>query len=129
MTERELQPAVDEARSKHKIPGVSVALHADGATSFASSGVTNVTSGVEMTADTIMHIGSITKIFNATLLMQLVDEGKLALERRVIEYLPGFKLGDAEAARTVTVEQLVNHTSGIGGNLLPDAGHDGETIE
>jgi CubicO group peptidase (beta-lactamase class C family) len=124
-----LQRTVDAVREKHKVPGVSVALYAGGEVSLAASGVGNVTSGVEMTTDTIMHIGSITKIFNATLLMQLVDEGSVSLERPVIEYLPDFKLGDAEAARTITVEQLVNHTSGIGGNLLPDAGHDGETIE
>jgi len=128
MNDNRLQRAVEEARERHRVPGVSVAFYADGAVSLACCGVTNVGSGVDMTADTIMHIGSITKLFNATLLMQLVDEGKVSLERPVVEYLPEFRVGDPEATRTVTVEQLVNHTSGIGGNLLPDAGHDEETI-
>jgi CubicO group peptidase (beta-lactamase class C family) len=76
-----------------------------------------------------MHIGSITKIFNATLVMQLVDEHIIRLERPVIEYLPDLKLGDRSALEAITVEQLINHTSGIDANLLPDAGHDQETIE
>jgi CubicO group peptidase (beta-lactamase class C family) len=108
---------------------MSVAIVADGELRLASTGITNVTTGVEMTTNTIAHIGSITKIFNATLVMQLVDEGKLALERPVIEYLPEFRLGDADAARSISVEQLLNHTSGIDANLLPDSGHDNETIE
>jgi len=124
----ELQAAVDTARTKHGVPGVSVALYADGVLDLAASGIANVTSGVAMTTDTLMHVGSITKVMNCTLLMQLVDEGRVALERPVVEYLPGFRLGDAEATRAITIEMLVNHTSGIDGDLLPDDGHDGETI-
>jgi len=82
-----------------------------------------------MTVDAILHIGSITKIFNATLLMQLVEEGRISLDKPAIEYLPDLRLGDVEALHAITVEQLVNHTSGIDANLLPDAGHDEETIE
>ena len=98
-----LQQSLEAARAEHRIPGMSVAIVADGELRLASTGITNVTTGVEMTTNTIAHIGSITKIFNATLVMQLVDEGKLALERPVIEYLPEFRLGDADAARSISV--------------------------
>jgi CubicO group peptidase (beta-lactamase class C family) len=125
---RELQGTLDELREQHKVPGASVAFF-DGEAVLAASGVTNVTTGVEATTDTLMHVGSITKLMNATLAMQLVDEGLLALERPVIDYLPDLRLGDAEAARIITVEQLLNHTSGIDANLLPDSGHDNETLE
>jgi CubicO group peptidase (beta-lactamase class C family) len=108
---------------------LSAALYLDDAVVAASCGVTNVVSGVQMTTDAIMHIGSITKIFNATLLMQLVDAGVVSLARPVIEYLPELRLRDRKALRKITVEQLVNHTSGIDGNLLPDAGHDEETLD
>jgi len=124
----ELQAAVDTARTKHGVPGVSAALYADGVLDVAASGIANVASGVPMTTDTLMHVGSITKVMNCTLLMQFVDEGRIALERPVVEYLPDFRLGDTEATRAITVEMLVNHTSGIDGDLLPDDGHDGETI-
>src|ERR1700724_3363865 len=123
MDSRELQAAVDAARREHDVPGVSAALYADGSVTLAASGVANVTSGVESTTDTLMHIGSITKVINATLLMQLVDEGSVDLERPVLDYLPDFRVRDVNATRAIDVEMLVNHTSGIDGDLLPDAGH------
>ena len=123
-----LKAAVDSVRKKHKVPGISTAFFADGQLVVASSGVTNVATGIDATPDAIMHIGSITKIFTATLAMQLVDEGKLALERPVIDYLPDFHVADPVATRTITVGELLNHTSGIDANLLPDDGHDQETI-
>jgi CubicO group peptidase (beta-lactamase class C family) len=76
-----------------------------------------------------MHIGSITKIFTTTLVMQLVDDGKVALDRPVIEFMPDFRVADPEATRTITVGELLDHSSGIDANLLPDVGHDKETIE
>jgi CubicO group peptidase (beta-lactamase class C family) len=124
----ELQAAVDAARAKHGVPGVSVAFFADDVLDLAASGTANLTTSVPLTTDAIMHIGSITKVLNCTLLMQLVDEGRVELEWPLLDYFPEFRVGDAEATRTITVEMLVNHTSGIDGDLLPDAGHDGETI-
>jgi CubicO group peptidase (beta-lactamase class C family) len=128
MDARELQAAVDAARREHNVPGVSAAFYADGTVTLAASGLNNVTTGVETTPDTLMHIGSITKVINATLLLQLIDDGKVELDRAVIDYLPEFRVRDAAATKTITVEMLVNHTSGIDGDLLPDAGHDRETI-
>jgi CubicO group peptidase (beta-lactamase class C family) len=125
---RDLQATVDAVRAKYKIPGISVAFHADGRTELAACGVTNVTTGVEMTLETIMHIGSITKLFTASLLMQLVDERKVSLGRPVVEYLPEFRVADAAATRSITVRQLVDHTSGIDGDMIAESGHDDETI-
>jgi len=125
----ELQHAVDVARQKHNVPGISAAFCSGDQVILATSGVTNIATGVEMTTDTIMHIGSITKVITATLVLQLVDQGKLTLERPVIYYMPSFRVGDPEATRTITVGELLNHTSGIDANLLPDVGHDQETIQ
>jgi len=67
----------------YKVPGASAALFTDGEWQVASAGVTNVTTGVDVTPETIMHIGSITKVLNTTLVMQLVDEGRVQLEAPV----------------------------------------------
>jgi len=128
MNAHELQEAVDAARTKHNVPGVSAAFYADGNLSLAAAGISNTSTGVEMTTDTIAHVGSITKLMNATILMQLVDQGLVVLDHLVIEYLPEFRVKDPEATRAITVEMLVNHTAGMGANLLPDLGHDLETI-
>jgi CubicO group peptidase (beta-lactamase class C family) len=124
-----LQAALDEACRKHCVPGASAAILDGGHVHLAASGVANVTTGLEVTHDTLMHIGSITKVINATLLMQIVEAGTVSLDDPVIDSLATFRVRDPEATRAITVEMLVNHTSGIDGDLLPDLGHDAETIE
>jgi CubicO group peptidase (beta-lactamase class C family) len=52
--------------------------------------------GVEVTPDSLFQIGSITKVWTATLVLQLVDEGRLDLDEPVAEVLPGFRVADAE---------------------------------
>ncbi len=70
-----LKERLESAIDTHKVAGAAAAVFADGEFATASAGLTNLFSGVEMSDDTVMHIGSITKVFNATLVMQLVDEG------------------------------------------------------
>lgn len=114
---------------KHNVPGASAAVFRDGQWEIAAGGVANVVTGVAVTADTLMHIGSITKVLNATLVMQLVDEGKVDLKVPLKRYLPDFRVADREATRRITVEMLLNHTSGIDGEYFPHAGPDAERIE
>ena len=121
--------AVDAARRKHDVPGVNVAFYADGEIALTASGIANVSTDVEMTTDTIAHVGSITKLINATVVMQLVDRGLISLEAPVTRYLPEFRLENSDDASAITIEMLLNHTSGLGANLLPDMGHDLETLE
>jgi CubicO group peptidase (beta-lactamase class C family) len=114
---------------KHKVPGASAAVFRAGQWELASAGMTNVTTGVDVTAETVMHIGSITKVLNATLVMQLVDEGRVELAAPLKRYLPDFQLADRDAAASITVEMLLNHTCGIDGEFFPDAGPDADRIE
>jgi len=59
------------ALSDTGVPGASVAILHEGKVTTAVAGITNVTTGVEMTSETVMLIGSIAKILHATLVMQL----------------------------------------------------------
>lgn len=78
-------------------------------------GMANLELGVRVTPEHVFRIGSTTKLFTATAIMLLVDEGKLALDAPIARYLP-----DAPAQwAKVTVEHLLTHTSGI-----PDASMD-----
>ncbi len=66
--------------------------------------------------NTLFNIGSISKVYCATALMLLVDEGKIELDKPVITYLPEFTMAD-ERYKRITVRMLLNHTSGLpGGN-------------
>ncbi len=127
--EDELRVLLEEGLRRHQVPGASVAVFDAGELMTAAAGVVNVKTGVELTPDAVMHIGSITKIVNATLMMQLVDEGKVDLDEPVVRYLPDLRLKDGEALAQITVKMLLNHTSGIDGEWLPFRDHDEETIE
>ena len=109
----DLQVRLEASLEKHNVAGASVAIWQNNQLSTAAAGVTNVTTGVPITTDTIMHIGSISKILNTTLIMQLVDEGLVDLDKPLKTYLPDFTLEDKNAAEKITVKMLLNHTNGI----------------
>jgi CubicO group peptidase (beta-lactamase class C family) len=125
----ELQRALQDSLARHNVAGASVAVFYDGETTAAAAGLINVNTGVEFTADTLVQLGSITKVFTTTLVMQLVDEGIVDLDEPVLRYLPQLRLKDRDALERITVKMLLNHTAGIDGDLMPDQGHDEETIE
>lgn len=127
--QQELQESLNRAMVRHHVPGASVVVFHEGQIFTAAAGIANRNTGVEVTAETVMHIGSITKVLNATLVMQLVDDGLVALDQPVRHCLPELRLLDRDALERITVEMLLNHTAGIDGDMLPNAGHDEETIE
>jgi CubicO group peptidase (beta-lactamase class C family) len=63
---------------------------------------------------TIFNMGSVSKAFDATAVMLLVDDGKVKLDAPVTQYLPEFKMQDPRC-KDITVRMLLNHTSGIPG--------------
>lgn len=95
----------------------------------ASSGVLDITTGVPTTDDALFQIGSITKVWTTTLIMQLADEGRLDLDAPVRSVLPDFALADDAVAAAVTIRQLLNHTSGIDGDLFTDTGTGDDCVE
>jgi CubicO group peptidase (beta-lactamase class C family) len=66
-----------------------------------------------MTTDTVVQIGSLTKVFNATIVMTLVDEGKLTLDAPVSQYIPDLKMGGKRASDNVTLRRLLSMSAGI----------------
>ncbi|WP_406638423.1 serine hydrolase [Amycolatopsis sp. WGS_07] len=115
--------------AKHQVPGAAIAVLADGEVIDHAAGVVNQGTGVESTVDSVFQIGSITKVWTTTLAMQLVDEGRLDLDRPVRDYLPEFALGDEEAAAAITVRQLTCHTAGFEGDIFTDTGPGDDCVE
>jgi CubicO group peptidase (beta-lactamase class C family) len=118
----ELKEIVDRYRREDHVPGVTVAVAVGDEVIEYAAGVLNLNTGVEATTDSLFEIGSITKTFTATLVMQLVDEGLVDLDEPVRTYVPEFATPDREAAERVTVRQLLCHTSGIDGDVFDDFG-------
>lgn len=119
LTAEHLQSLLDELREKHAVVGATLGVLQNGKIETAASGLLNLETKVEATPDSVFQIGSIGKIFTTTLIMQLADEGRLSLEDRVVKHLRDFTLADMQAARTVTIRQLLNHTSGMDGDFFP----------
>lgn len=104
------------------VPGAAIAVLHDGEVARHAYGVANLETKQPVTPETLFQIGSISKIFTATIAMQLVDEGTLDLDAPVASYLPDLRLGDAAAQRSVTLRHLLSHTSGIEGDRFDDYG-------
>ena len=105
---QQLQEALDNGLRKHDGIGVSAAAFLpDGNLWLGVSGKSHDT--VAMRPDMLFAIGSITKNFVAALTLQLVEEGKLSLDDALHTWLPRYPKVDS----TITVRQLLNHTSGL----------------
>lgn len=77
---------------------------------------TSASEGVENIYNNIYPIGSVSKTFGAAAVLKLVDEGKIDLERPVVDYLPEFRLKDPRY-KEITVRMLLSHSSGLMGNV------------
>ena len=78
-----------------------------------ATGVSNVERAEEMKTDTLMQIGSITKVFNATIVMSLVSEGVLDLDTPVNRYISTLELANPEAPRGLSLRHLLSMSSGL----------------
>ncbi|MFC6044297.1 serine hydrolase domain-containing protein [Nocardioides hankookensis] len=114
---------------KYDVPAAAWAVLADGEVADGAAGILNKSTGVEATPDSIFQIGSITKLWTSTLVMQLVDEGKLDIDLPVRTYLPEFRIGDEAAAAVITTRQLLIHTAGFEGDIFTDTGVGDDCVE
>ena len=89
------------------VPGAVLGISADGHEVLAACGVLNSATAVPVTPDSLFQVGSITKVWTATMIMQLVDEGLLALDTTVAQVLPGARLGAGDVGDQVTVQHLL----------------------
>lgn len=91
-------------------PGAAVIAVKDGKTVFRKAyGMANLELGVPLAPDSVFRLGSITKQFTAVAVLMLAEEGKLSLTDPITKFLPDYPTH----GHVITVEHLLNHTSGI----------------
>jgi CubicO group peptidase (beta-lactamase class C family) len=73
-------------------------------------GMANMEWNIPNTPDTRFRLGSITKQFTATAILQLVEQGKIKLDGKLSDYLPDYR---KDVGEKVTIHHLLTHTSGI----------------
>ncbi|MEU0696407.1 serine hydrolase domain-containing protein [Streptomyces niveus] len=100
------------------LPGAVVAV-TRGEKVVHTGGYGRTAGGTAMTGRTPVPVASLSKSMTALAVMQLVEEGKVDLDRPVRGYLPEFTMADERAAR-ITVRQLLDQTSGMADSAFPD---------
>jgi CubicO group peptidase (beta-lactamase class C family) len=126
---QDLQGYVEKYIMEKNIPAMSVAIWHNNILRQAASGILDQKKQTRAEINSVFQIGSITKVMTASLVMKLVDDGLVDIDCPVKYYLPDFLIADKYAAETITVRQLISHTSGIAGDYFPnDSGHKGNLI-
>ncbi|OLF19172.1 serine hydrolase [Actinophytocola xanthii] len=129
------QRRLSRLAERHRVPGAQLGilrLAADGADDElveVAHGTLHVRTGAPVSTDALFQIGSITKVWTATVAMALVDDGLLGLDTPVAEVLPELRLADPDVTKAVTVRHLLNHTSGIDGDVFTDTGRGDDCLE
>jgi len=95
----------------------------------AATGVLNWSTGRNTTVDSLFQVGSITKTYVATVIMQLVDEGKIALDQAIKDIVPGFRMISDDLTDNMTIRHCLNHTSGLDGDVFIDTGRGDDALD
>lgn len=107
--EAELQSLVDAG-----YPAVLASVTSpDGTSVNAAAGTGDLATGETPPVDGEVRVASNTKMFVSVLVLQLVEEGRVALDEPVGSYLPGLVTGEGIDGAAITVRQLLQQTSGL----------------
>lgn len=107
-TRRAIEAAVQDG-----VPGVTATARTGHGVWSTTAGVGDLRTDEPRSTQDRYRVGSITKTFVSTVLLQLEAEGRLSLDDTVDQWLPGLVHGNGHDGRTITLRQLLNHTSGI----------------
>ncbi|MFB8036294.1 serine hydrolase domain-containing protein [Streptomyces sp. NPDC056004] len=108
-----LQEILQRLTTVDGAPGALVEVRDRRGSTVLTSGVADVKSQAPVHRDSRFRIGSMTKMFTATTMLQLVGEHRVRLDAPVERYLPGVVRGHGNDGRKITVRQLLQHTSGL----------------
>ncbi|MGC4107423.1 MAG: serine hydrolase domain-containing protein [Thermomicrobiales bacterium] len=124
-----LEAAVQGEAARWNVPGIGAAVLHDGEITATATGVRSIATKMPFTTNTISQIGSISKVFTTTLVMTLVEEGKLDLDEPVTTYVPDLRLGDQHARAALTLRHLLSHSGGFEGDRFLDYGRGDDAYE
>lgn len=94
-------------------PGILAKTSEYGKTWSYAAGIADLRTKKPMKTDFRFRIGSVTKTFVATVLLQLAGENRLNLDDSIEKWLPGVIQGNGYDGKQITIRQILNHTSGI----------------
>jgi D-alanyl-D-alanine carboxypeptidase len=109
----ELRESVERLTGPDGAPGALAQVNDRNRRLVITSGVSDIRTNAPVNPRSRFRIGSLTKPFTATTVLQLVGEGRIELDAPVERYLPGVVRGADNDGREITVRQLLQHTSGL----------------
>jgi CubicO group peptidase (beta-lactamase class C family) len=115
---------VEEERRQSRLASLAIGIVRDQTLLLAAGfGCANLERGIPATPDSVYRVGSVTKLFEATALMQLRDAGRLRLDEAVDRYVPEAWYPGPNGARvSPTWRQLASHTAGLQRNVQRNLG-------
>ena len=131
------QRRLDALSALHGVPGAQLGIlryDAQGADDvvICSTGILNRNLPPASAAtldDSLFQIGSISKVWTATVIMRLVEEGRFTLDTPVHEIIPGVRLANDHLTDGITIRHLLTHTSGLDGDVFTDTGRGDDCLE
>ena len=112
-----------------QVPGVALGVYHEGRSATAGIGVTNVAEPRPVGGETLFQIGSITKTFTLTALLQLVDEGGVGLDDPLQAHLPSFAVADPQVSREATIRDCLTHSVNWDGDVFRDTGWGDDALQ
>lgn len=108
-----LRHVLHRLTSDDGVPRALVVVRDRRGSKAVTSGVADLNTGAPVPGHSRFRIGSVTKSYIATVVLQLVGEHRVALDAPVERYLPGVVRGSGNDGRRITVRELLQHTSGL----------------
>jgi len=112
---REFEAMAEALVEGQRVPGLAMAIvHNGQVLSARGYGITDVRAAEPVDAHTVFRLASLSKSFAGTIAGLLVSEGAMRWDSRVVDYMPGLRMSDPEAAQMITVADLLSHRVGLG---------------
>jgi CubicO group peptidase (beta-lactamase class C family) len=111
---RETQRLCEEQIENEAVPGLAIAVvFQDQVVYAAGFGVRDVNSREAVNADTVFQLASLSKAIGSTVVAELVGEGKISWDSRIIDLDPDFAMDDPWVTREITIRDFYVHRSGL----------------
>ncbi|MHA6252963.1 serine hydrolase domain-containing protein [Oceanobacillus sp. CAU 1775] len=112
--EKQIEKVITENMNKGKIPGLAITIVKDDKTVYQKGfGYSNVDEEKPVTPKSLFELASNSKAFTALAIFSLVESGEIELSDPVTTYIPWLKMKYGGEEVPITIEQALNHTTGI----------------
>lgn len=123
-----LQAAVQGETARWNSVGMAAGVIHGEESEVAVTGPANIITGAPITKDALFLVGSISKVYTATLVMRLCELNVLDLDMPVVTYVPDLQLASKTSRDEITLRHLLSHSAGFEGDRFIDYGRGDDAL-